>query len=74
MLNDSLDYLYLVLIAGKFYEPELVDIWELDADWDSKLRKFDPEVFAIREIEICRKLGWNLYWRKGPPPMKTRGK
>lgn len=58
---QKFDVCYLAITAGKIFEYELLDIWELDSDWDPKLRGFDPEKYFTREIELCSRIDWNFY-------------
>ena len=62
--NNGMDVLYLVLIASKLFEYEGIEIWDLDDEWDVKLKRFDQEHFIDNEAEWCRKLDWNFYYRK----------
>ncbi|CAD7948598.1 unnamed protein product [Amoebophrya sp. A25] len=58
------DCLYLVLLAAKVWEPEVVDIWELDEEWDPSFKKFDPDRFIEKELEFGKLLDWCLYLRR----------
>ena len=54
----------MVLIASKLWDLEPPEIWDLDDEWDPKLRRFDPDHFIDNEAEWCRRLDWNFYYRK----------
>ncbi|CAD7965231.1 unnamed protein product [Amoebophrya sp. A120] len=62
--NSKWDALYCVLMAGKLWELELIDIWELDDEWADEFKKFDPNLFIERELELGKLLDWNFYWKR----------